>query len=94
MTWIALILFGLAIASWRHSHYCIDDVNKFLVLSGALIGLMAGLAIAPLPLKALSLTALLLYPLQAPGDRAVKSDYPGFWLLRHQYKPPSKSNLF
>lgn len=84
MTLAALILFGVAIALWRHSHTQTDEVSKVLELAGALLGLMIGLVLSPLPLKVLSLTALLVYPACTSGDRVLKPECPRLCLLRGQ----------
>jgi len=74
--WLALLMLGLAIALWRHSHRHTDDVMKFLSLSFALISLMTGLAAAPGPMKFLILAGLLVYPTCTSPERALKSDCP------------------
>ncbi len=94
MTWTALILFSLAIALWRYSQRQADEVTKFLALIAALISVLAGLAIAPLLLKGMSLAVLLIYPTCATGDRVLKPNCPRFCPFRHQCKPSSKSTLF
>lgn len=94
MTCPAMTLFSLAIALWRHSHSRTDEVSRGLDLMGALVGLMAGLAIAPLPLKFISLTALLVYPACAKGDRILKPNCLRLCILRHQCKPPHKTFPF
>jgi uncharacterized membrane protein len=87
MTWIALCLFGLAIALWYQSHTQTDEVHKIIKLTLALVSLMTGLAIAPLVLKFVSLIALLVYPVCTATTRVLKPDCPRFCLLRHQCKP-------
>jgi hypothetical protein len=94
MFWIALTVLTLAIALWRYSHSRTDEVSKLLTLIGALVSLMMALAIAPLPLKLVSLMVLLVYPACLSGDRIVKPDCPRVCLLRQQCKPPHHSSPF
>lgn len=86
MTWTALILLGLAIALWRHSHHQADEVGKLLELITALMCLMIGIAIAPLLLKVLSLFVLLIYPTCSTAECVLKPDCPRLCLLRSQGK--------
>ena len=87
MLWLALLMLGLAIALWRHSHRHTDDVIKFLSLSFALISLLAGLTAAPGPMKFLILAGLLVYPTCASAERAIKSDCPRYCMMQRPCQP-------
>lgn len=84
MFWLALFLFGSAIALWRHSRNHCDEVIQFLGLSLALICLMGGLVAAPVFLKFAVFAGLLLYPTCTGRDRTLKPDCPRFCILRSQ----------
>lgn len=62
MFWIALMLFGLAIALWRYARAHRDEVGQFLSLATALICVLSGLVAAPWPLKISVLACLVFYP--------------------------------
>lgn len=93
MVLTALILFGLAIALWRHSHRQSDEVGKLLELAAALISLMIGLAIAPFFLKMLSLGILLAYPTCTSTERVLKPDCPRFCILRSQCRKSCQNHF-
>ncbi|MEO1207906.1 MAG: hypothetical protein AAFX78_00035 [Cyanobacteria bacterium J06638_20] len=93
MVLTALILFGLAIALWRHSHRQSDEVGKLLELITALMSLMIGLAIAPFWLKMLSLISLLVYPVCTSAERVLKPDCPRFCLLRSQCRKSRQTHF-
>ncbi|MGP1385310.1 MAG: hypothetical protein ACTS2F_17230 [Thainema sp.] len=97
MLWIALFLFGCAIALWLHGQRQIDEVIQFLEISLALVSLMAGLVAAPWLLKTGVLIALMVCPTCTPCDRILKSNCPKYCLFRTQcrsdYKPHSRRLL-
>lgn len=94
MLWLTLLLIGLAIAFWQYGRSHADEVMKFLCLSLALVGLMAGLVTAPELLKLVILAALVIYPTCSTSQRVLKPNCPKFCLLRKQCKPSHHSSRF
>lgn len=74
MLWTALMLFGLAIALWHHSHTHRDDVGQVLELTFMAVSLIYGFAIAPLFLKLLLLILLMLYPTHFPNHSSTQGE--------------------
>lgn len=91
MFWSPLVLMGLAIALWRFTQTHTDDISRLLSSLSALICLLTGLIIAPLPLKTGLLLGLLIFPTCASsGDRWLKPTCPRLCLLRRHCRPLAK----
>jgi hypothetical protein len=90
MTWLTLIIFGIAIALWRHGQHLTDEISKVLAFSFSLISLVIGLAIAPIPLKGLGLLILLACPICTLSHQIFTADCPRYCRLRYQCQPQHK----
>ncbi|WP_017298837.1 hypothetical protein [Nodosilinea nodulosa] len=88
MTWLALTWIALAFALWRYGQRHTDDFNRLFGFTLALVCVLAGLVAAPMALKMVVLTALIVYPSCLPSDRVLKPSCPKFCLLRHQCRNP------
>lgn len=85
MPWTTLILFGMAIASWRFAQTHPDDVGQFLGTQSALFCLIAALVKAPVVLQGTVLLGLLVYPTcSTKSERAIKPHCPRLCLLRRR----------
>jgi len=88
MPWPALLLLAVALMCWRYGQRQRDEALRFLGLSGALVGVMAGLVAAPGPLKLVVLMGLVLFPACAGGERVLNPDCPRLCPLRRRCRPP------
>ncbi|MEO1402752.1 MAG: hypothetical protein AAFV72_16100 [Cyanobacteria bacterium J06635_1] len=85
MPWTTLILFGLAVVSWRFALKHPDDVGRFLGTQSALLCLVASLVKAPLVLQGAALVGVLVYPTcSSRAERAIKPSCPRLCLLQGQ----------
>ena len=88
MPWTTLILFGMAIVSWRFAQDHPDDIGRFLGTQSALFCLLAGLVKAPLFVQGAALVGLLVYPTCTPQTRQEGHTHcPRLCILQGQCRP-------
>ncbi|MEO1147190.1 MAG: hypothetical protein AAFY26_16520 [Cyanobacteria bacterium J06638_22] len=93
MPWFPLMMFGLALASWRFTQNHADDVGRLLGGVSSFAFLIIALLKTPFFLQAIMLGGLLFFPTCSGGDRTLKPSCPRFCIHRRQCERPPETSF-